>query len=59
VWNSNVVRDQLMGRHKLPATGEIKDKVLELDLYEKGKDASRRPGKLFVQVSSSSQIASL
>ena len=56
MWNHNLVRDTHLGRHMLNASGEVKEKIMEVDLYDKKKGDQKVPGKLFLLVSSSADL---
>ena len=60
IWNSNVVKDEFMGQVQITATSQEAGKMYEMDLTDrKDKKTERRPGKLWVQVTSSPNLASI
>jgi calpain-5 len=61
IWNNNVMRDQFMGRCEISTTDEMENKVMELDLYGRKKDerSQKRPGKLYVAITTSRNLTAL
>ena len=60
IWNSNVIKDEFMGQVQITATSQESNKMYEIDLKDrKSKKDERRPGKLWIQVSSSPNLASI
>ncbi|KAJ8310510.1 hypothetical protein KUTeg_012375 [Tegillarca granosa] len=60
IWNSNVLRDQYMGKHVFMSTDEMRDSMKAVDLYgRKGESNQVRPGKLYIQITQSRNLTSI
>ena len=58
MWNSNVVKDEFMGQVEIQATNEELGKIYELDLTDRKVKTDKRPGKIWIQVTSSRNFLS-
>ena len=59
VWNSNMMRDELMGVVRIDARTETTNEILELGLTEKNDPGTKRPGTVFVRLLVSSNLQAL
>ncbi|KAI0223021.1 Calpain-6 [Lamellibrachia satsuma] len=59
VWNSNMVKDELMGVARIDARNETSNEILELGLTEKNDPGTKRPGTVVVKLLVSSNLQAL
>ncbi|CAH1781191.1 unnamed protein product [Owenia fusiformis] len=58
IWNSNVIKDDYMGKHIFLARDNSEGKVLEVDLQgPKKQNNEKRPGKMWVEMSTNTDLA--
>jgi calpain-5 len=58
IYNSNLVRDTLLGRYVLSASSNMPDTLMEVELTNKDK-SQKMPGKLFLQVACATDFLKL
>lgn len=60
IWNSNMLRDQYMGKHVFTSIDECDGSMHQVDLFGRGKEGDiQRPGKLIVEITTKRELASI
>lgn len=56
IWNSNPIKDDFMGKHIFQATEDQVDKTYEVALLARKSGDGNKPGKLYVQITTSRDL---